>query len=71
MLLFAKLQVLRLDNNNEKAFFRKGCALMKALKYDPAIECFKNCPKSTSPLATILTQTFSFRCPGREAHSGV
>lgn len=55
MLLFAKLQVLRLDNNNEKAFFRKGCALMKALKYDPAIECFKNCPKSTSPLATILT----------------
>lgn len=40
------LQVLALDNNNEKAYYRKGCALMKAAKYDPAIECFQKCPKS-------------------------
>ncbi|KAI1720060.1 tetratricopeptide repeat protein 9A [Ditylenchus destructor] len=36
-------KVLEMDENNEKAIFRKGCALMKAEKYDKAVEQFRKC----------------------------
>jgi tetratricopeptide (TPR) repeat protein len=46
--------VLAVEGDNEKAFYRKGCALMKAEKYDPAIECFLKCPKNVQAEKHIL-----------------
>jgi len=34
---------LKIVGENEKAFFRKGSAFMKAEKYEKAIECFDKC----------------------------
>lgn len=47
-------KVLELDDNNEKAIFRKGCAYMKAEKYDHAIEQLKKC--SNNAQANVLIE---------------
>ncbi|KAI1727670.1 tetratricopeptide repeat protein 9A [Ditylenchus destructor] len=45
-------KVLVMDENNEKAIFRKGCALMKAEKYEKAVEQFRKC--SNNAQASVM-----------------
>lgn len=70
------LQVIKMAGENgilkEKALFRKASALMKAEKYDKAIEQFEKCPQSKfKPLLNHFDQSLIFRCSSKPIGGGM